>query len=207
MPHQALLIAIAGPSCSGKTTLAENVRRTLGGRETVILSMDNYYRDLSELSAEDRAATNFDCPDAIEDELLATHLLRLSRGEAIECPKYDFSTHSRLAETTHIAPHRFVIVEGLFALHWEDIRQRVDLRVYVESRDGFCLARRIARDVTHRGRTPDSVLNQYTATVRPMRIKFIEPTKHFADIVVNGGKPVSETACQIVDQVKEAAQL
>jgi uridine kinase len=186
-PNPAVLpvvLGIAGCSGSGKTTLANELARVLGG---IHFPLDNYYRDLSHLDPADRARTNFDDPTTIESSLLAGHVADLARGQAIERPLYDFSTHTRVrGRTETVAPAPFVIVEGIFALCYDELLPIYKLRVYVEAPDALCYERRLKRDVTERGRSPESVRNQYESTVRPSAIEWVQPSRANADLTIDG---------------------
>lgn len=177
------IIGIAGASCSGKTELARRLAQSLGA---TVCTLDSYYRDLSHLAREERARQNFDIPGALDHELLCAQVSALALGETIEKPVYDFARHIRSAETETLRPGDTMILEGLFTLHWEPLRARLNLKVFIESSDSICLERRIERDVRERGRTPESVREQFTATVQPMTDMHIRPTQVFADIVLNG---------------------
>ena len=185
------LIAIGGCSCSGKTTLAEYLATELGAQ---ILPIDAYHADLSHIALEGRARTNFDRPEAIDFERLLANLRRLASGEAIERPVYDFTTHTRTGRREPVPTTHFVILDGLLALHWPEIREMCGTKVYVDLDESQCLARRLERDVRERGRTPDSVRRQFEDTVLPMARRYVIPTKQYADIVVSGAAPVDEAA-------------
>ncbi|HWE86400.1 MAG TPA: uridine kinase [Terracidiphilus sp.] len=179
-----VILAIAGCSGSGKTTLAVELARTLDGLH---FPLDHYYRDLSHLPPAERALQNFDDPALIESPLLAAHMAALARGEAIERPLYDFSTHSRVpARTETVTPGAYILVEGIFALAYPEILPHYRLRIYVEAPNDLCFERRLKRDVVDRGRTPESVRQQYAATVHPSSLTWVRPTKQHADLVVDG---------------------
>jgi uridine kinase len=183
-PIQPVVLGIAGCSGSGKTTLAEELARVLGG---IHFPLDNYYRDLSHLEPAERARTNFDDPATIESSLLAEHVAALAQGEAIERPLYDFATHTRIRDKTEtIAPASFVIVEGIFALCYAELLPIYKLRVYVDAPDQICYERRLNRDVVDRGRTTESVREQYESTVRPSAEQWVRPSGANADLVVDG---------------------
>jgi uridine kinase len=182
-----LFIAIAGGSGSGKTTIATSVVDIVGSDAVVFLQQDAYYRDQSHLSFEDRTKINYDHPDSLELELLAEHLDALRNGQPIERPVYDFSRHVRTEETVTIVPEPAVIVEGILVLADERLRERFDVRVYIDTEPDIRLMRRLDRDIVERGRTIDSVLDQYTRTVRPMHYQFVEPSKRYADIIIPEG--------------------
>ena len=186
--HDILVIGIAGGTGSGKTTLMNNIVETFGD-DVTILSHDNYYRRLDHLTMEERTKVNYDEPAALETELMATHLQALRSGFAVECPVYDFSQHNRSSQTIHIVPRKVIIVEGILIFENQALRDLMDIRIFVDTDADVRLCRRIKRDVTKRGRTLDSVLEQYQTTVKPMHEKYVEPSKKFANIVVpEGGK-------------------
>ena len=183
-----LVIGIAGGTGSGKTTLMKNLITRFGGAVTV-LSHDNYYRRHDELPLEERSQLNYDEPAALETDLMARHLELLRQGQAIDCPVYDFSAHNRSDETVRVEPQPVIIVEGILIFEIKALRELMDIRIFVDTDADIRLCRRIKRDVNKRGRTLESVLTQYQQTVKPMHEKYVEPSKHFADIVVpEGGK-------------------
>ena len=188
MDNNILVIGIAGGTGSGKTTLMKNIVSRFEGDVTV-LSHDNYYKRHDDLTYEERSQLNYDEPDALETDLMAAHLEALRRGEAIDCPVYDFAAHNRSDETVLILPRKVIIVEGILIFENEPLRNLMDIRIFVDTDADVRLCRRIKRDVTKRGRTLESVLNQYQQTVKPMHEKYVEPSKKFANIVVpEGGK-------------------
>ena len=183
-----LVIGIAGGTGSGKTTLMKNIIARFGGAVTV-LSHDNYYKRHDELPLDERSKLNYDEPAALETDLMARHLEQLRRGEAIDCPVYDFTVHNRSDETIRIEPQPVIIVEGILIFENEALRNLMDIRIFVDTDADIRLCRRIKPDVNKRGRTLESVLLQYQQTVKPMHDKYVEPSKRFADIVVpEGGK-------------------
>ena len=188
MENNILVIGIAGGTGSGKTTLMKNLIARFGGDVTV-LSHDNYYRRHDEMSYEQRCQLNYDEPAALETELMAVHLDKLRHGESIECPVYDFTLHNRSQETVHIEPQKVIIVEGILIFENKPLRDLMDIKIFVDTDADVRLCRRIKRDVNKRGRTLESVLNQYQQTVKPMHEQYVEPSKKFADIVIpEGGK-------------------
>ena len=198
-------IGIAGPSCSGKTSIATRLAGLLPGDSTVF-GLDSYYADLSHLPFAERKKFNFDHPDALEDKLLAQHLLSLSRGEPIQRPVYDFATHTRLHNhCDEIRPPDFLIVEGLFTLYWPQVRAVFHFTAFVSARDPVCLERRKVRDIRDRGRTLDFVLEQYENTVRPGSESFILPTRQFADLVISGEQSIEQSATQIHESLRQRA--
>lgn len=186
-PH---LVGIAGPSCSGKSLLARQLARTYADRSSHVLSLDCYYRDLSHLDLAEREKRNFDVPEAIDVELFIEHLRTLLAGGEIQVPVYDFATHARAPHTHRVAAAELLIVEGLFALHWEELRRILQTRIFVSIPEEMLLARRLERDVRQRGRSPEQVVAQYHATVKPMNEKYVLPSRAFADFVVSGVEPV-----------------
>ena len=188
MEGRILVIGIAGGTGSGKTTLMKNLIERFADNVTV-LSHDNYYRRHDELTYEERCLLNYDEPAALETDLMAAHLDKLRSGEAIDCPVYDFTVHNRSDETVHIVPKRVIIVEGILIFENQPLRDLMDIRIFVDTDADVRLCRRIKRDVNKRGRSLESVLQQYQETVKPMHEKYVEPSKRFANIVVpEGGK-------------------
>ena len=188
MDNKILVIGIAGGTGSGKTTLMKNLIARFADDVTV-LSHDNYYRRHDDLPYEERCKLNYDEPAALETDLMARHLDALRHGQAIRCPVYDFSVHNRSDETVLITPQRVIIVEGILIFENKQLRDLMDIKIFVDTDADVRLCRRIKRDVNKRGRTLESVLTQYQQTVKPMHEKYVEPSKRFADIVVpEGGK-------------------
>lgn len=192
------MIGIAGPSCAGKSELAGRLTSVLAAP---ILPLDCYYRDLSHLSLRQRAAVNFDVPDALDEKLLARHLALLASGAPIKRPVYDFTRHVRLRRRVWVSPGRFLIIEGLFALYWEAVRERLSLKLFVDAPDAVCFQRRLERDVRERGRTPESVRRQYEQTVRPMAERYILPTRRFADLVLKGTDPPERWLAAVLERI------
>ena len=190
MENNILVIGIAGGTGSGKSTLMENLVQGFAGHVT-ILSHDNYYKCRDELTYEERTKINYDEPDALETDLMARHLDALRHGQAIDCPVYDFSQHNRSDKTIRIEPRRVIIVEGILIFENEELRNLMDIRIYVDTDADIRLCRRVKRDVNKRGRSLESVLTQYQQTVKPMHEKYVEPSKAHAHIIVpEGGKNV-----------------
>ena len=183
-----LVIGIAGGTGSGKTTLMNNIMAKFEGMVTV-LSHDNYYKRHDELTFEERSGLNYDEPDAIETSLMVEHLMQLRQGQAIECPVYDFTRHNRSDETIRLEPKPVIIVEGILIFENKELRDLMDIKVFVDTDADVRLCRRIVRDVQERGRTLESVVEQYQNTVKPMHEQYVEPSKKYADIIVpEGGK-------------------
>jgi uridine kinase len=183
-----LVIGIAGGTGSGKTTLMKRLVEQFGDVVSV-LSHDNYYRRLDHLAFEERCKVNYDEPNALETELMCQHLQQLREGKGIDCPVYDFSQHNRSDDTVHIEPRQVIIVEGILIFENEQLRDLMDIRIFVDTDADIRLCRRIKRDVNKRGRSMESVIEHYQTTVKPMREKYVEPSKKYAHIVVpEGGK-------------------
>ena len=190
MMDKILVIGIAGGTGSGKTTLMKRLVERFGDVVSV-LSHDNYYRRLDHLAFEERCKVNYDEPNALETELMGQHLQQLREGKGIDCPVYDFSQHNRSDETVHIEPRQVIIVEGILIFENEQLRNLMDIRIFVDTDADIRLCRRIKRDVNKRGRSMESVIEQYQTTVKPMHEKYVEPSKKYAHIVVpEGGKNV-----------------
>jgi len=185
-PDRPLFIGIAGGSGSGKTTVAHSVVERLDG-QVALVQHDAYYRNMSEMSFEERAKVNYDHPDSLETELLVSHLVTLRSGGAIERPVYDFSQHLRSEETVRVAPNPVVVVEGILVLAQPALRSELDLKIFVDTDPDVRLARRLQRDIEERGRTVGSVIDQFFSTVRPMHLEFVEPSKRYADLIIPEG--------------------
>lgn len=183
-----LVIGIAGGSGSGKTTLMNNIVSRFS-EDITVLSHDSYYKRHDDMTYEERCQLNYDEPAALETELMVKHLDRLRNGKAIDCPVYDFTVHNRSDEVTRIEPSRIIIVEGILIFENEALRDLMDIRIFVDTDADIRLCRRVKRDVNKRGRSLESVLQQYQQTVKPMYEKYVEPSKKYAHILVpEGGK-------------------
>ena len=186
MDNKILVIGIAGGTGSGKTTLVDNLVKTFGDAVTV-LGHDNYYRRLDHLPMTERVKVNYDEPAALETELMVTHLEALRAGFAVDCPVYDFSQHNRSDRTVQLVPSKVILVEGILIFENEALRNLMDIRIFVDTDADTRVCRRILRDVQERGRTIQSVIDQYLGTVKPMHEKYVEPSKKYAHIVVPEG--------------------
>ncbi len=191
--NEAVIIAIAGASASGKSLIAQSIYRKLrkdfSSQEIGVISEDRYYRDQSHLPMEQRVLTNYDHPNAMEHELLVEHLKALKAGQIVQLPNYSYTEHTRMEETTEFKPKKVIILEGILLLNVPELRELMHTSVFMDTPLDICLLRRLKRDVEERGRSMESVLQQYQATVRPMFLQFIEPSKQYADIIVpRGGK-------------------
>lgn len=200
MSAGTFLIGIAGPSGAGKTYLASHLATALRAK---VLGLDCYYRDLSRLELADRNRMNFDAPEALEDELLIEQVTQLRQGNAVSLPVYDFANHTRARESVSLEPGEVLIVEGLFTLYWPRLLELLGTKVYVDMHEQVCLARRTDRDVRERGRTAESVLEQYRATVAPMAQRYIRPTITNADVVVLGNDPIELGVTRVLSHYQQ----
>jgi uridine kinase len=182
-----MIIGICGGTGSGKTTIANRILQSVSADEVVFIQQDLYYRNLKDMPLDYRNAANFDHPDAIDNDLLVNHLKKLNAGEPVELPIYDFRTHTRLPDTTPIQAKPIVIVEGILIFAEPRVLKQMDIKVFVDTPDDIRFIRRLKRDIAERGRTLDSVIEQYLATVRPMHNQFVEPSKRHADVIIPEG--------------------
>jgi uridine kinase len=182
-----MIIGISGGTGSGKTTVAQKIIAPVGAGNVVYLQQDSYYRNLGDMPLDLRHRVNYDHPDAFDTELLINHLDALRAGESIEQPIYDYSTHSRRTETIHVQPRPVIIVEGILVFVNSQMRGLMDMKIFVDTDPDIRFIRRLDRDVHERGRTVESVIKQYTTTVRPMHLQFVEPSKRYADIIIPEG--------------------
>lgn len=182
-----LIIGICGGTGSGKTTVARSILEAVSTRDVVFIQQDSYYRNLKDLPLDYRQLANFDHPDALDNDLLVNHIRKLKAGEAVDLPIYDFRTHTRMIETTAIEPQPIVIVEGILIFADPRLLEQLDIKVFVDTPDDIRFIRRLHRDLAERGRTVESVIEQYLATVRPMHMQFVEPSKRHADVIIPEG--------------------
>ncbi len=182
-----IVIGVAGGSGSGKSTVVRRIVESLGDDQVSVLEHDRYYRDRNDLRLEERAALNYDHPDSLDTDLLVQHVRTLRRGEAVDAPVYDFARHARTPDTTRIAARRALIIEGILIFADQALRSLMDIKVFVDTDDDTRVIRRLQRDVAERGRTMDSVIEQYLGTVKPMHLEFVEPSKRYADLIVPVG--------------------
>ena len=182
-----ILIGIAGGSGSGKTLVARTIVRDLGSTRVAIVDQDSYYRDLDDIPIADRDLRNFDHPDAFDNDLLKQHIRKLLAGESIEQPIYDYTRHARLKETKTVGEHVVIVLEGILIFVDEELREMMDIKLFIDADPDIRLVRRIERDVRERGRAIETILRQYQATVRPMHLQFVEPSKRYADLIVPEG--------------------
>ncbi len=180
-------IGVAGGTGSGKTTVARAILQRVGSGRIVHLEQDAYYRDLDHLTLEERRRFNFDHPEALETELFVAHLAQLQASQPAEIPIYDFATYTRTGRTRRLEPRPVILVEGILVLSEKTIRERLDIKVFVDTDPDLRFIRRLMRDTAQRGRSTESVVQQYLATVRPMHLEFVEPSKRYADIIIPDG--------------------
>src|ERR687898_576242 len=182
-----LVIGVAGGSGSGKTTVVRRIVESLGTDDVTVLEHDRYYRDRNDLRLEERAALNYDHPDALETDLMVRHVTELRAGRTIEAPLYDFARHARQTGTEMLVPRRAIIVEGILIFTDAALRNLMDIKVFVDADDDTRFIRRLQRDIAERGRTVASVIDQYLGTVKPMHLEFVEPSKRYADVIIPRG--------------------
>jgi uridine kinase len=192
-----VIIGVAGGTGSGKTTVARRILDGVGTEHIAYIPHDAYYKDLSHLSPEERAKVNFDHPDSLETELLVEHLKALQKGAAVEIPVYDFTTHTRTDETRHVVPAPIILVEGILIFAESELRKIFDVKLFIDTDADIRFIRRLRRDVEERGRTYQSVIDQYLRTVRPMHMEFVEPSKRHADVIIPEGG-FNEVAIEMV---------
>jgi uridine kinase len=184
-----LIIGVAGGSGSGKTTVVNTISKTLGSEKHLLLQHDSYYRDLKHLPFEERIKQNFDHPASLETELMIRHINVLSEGYPIEVPQYNFEKHIRKEETKTVTPREVILVDGILIFSERDLLDLMDVKIFVDTDDDIRLLRRLKRDINERGRSVESVIEQYQKFVRPMHLEFVQPSKRYADVIIpRGGK-------------------
>lgn len=196
-----LTIGVYGGTGSGKTTIVEKIVSEFPSSDIQVISQDSYYKDNSDLSFEERCGLNFDHPDAIDFELLYQHVLALKNGETIQQPVYSFQTHNRTAETISISPKKILIIEGILILNYPKLRSFFDLKVFVDARSDMRMERRVSRDISERGRTPEEVLKRYMETLKPMHQQFIEPMKIHADFIIENHKNAPVELSKLINKI------
>jgi uridine kinase len=194
-------IGITGGSCSGKTTIARGVVGRLAERGAALISIDSYYHGLVSAAPEDIERYNFDDPLALDHDLLAHHLRELAAGRAVDIPVYEFKTHKRTDRVERVEPVAYVVIEGLFPLYWEEVRSLLRTGVFVDVPHPTCLERRLMRDVVERGRPREEVIRRFHEMARPMFEKYVLPSRQFADVVVDGERPVEESVEAVLKKV------
>lgn len=197
VPASRIVIGLAGGTGSGKTTVAHVILERVGSERIAYVPHDAYYRSLADLPPAQREAINWDHPDALDTDLMIAQVQALKAGQAIELPVYDFMAYARTADTIHIAPQPIILVEGILIFADARLRQLFDMKIFVDTDADLRLIRRLRRDIAERGRTAESVIRQYLASVRPMHLEFVEPSKRYADIIVpEGGR--NEVAMEMI---------
>ena len=194
---KTITMGVAGGSGSGKTTVARRILERIGFDRVAYVPHDAYYHDLSHLPPAERGQLNFDHPDSLDNDLLIVHLQELQAGRAVEIPVYDFKTHSRVAETRHVDPQPVILVEGILIFADKRLRDLMNVKIFVDTDADIRLIRRLQRDISERGRSAESVINQYLRTVRPMHLEFAEPSKRYADVIIPEGG-FNEVAIEMV---------
>lgn len=183
----AIIIGVAGGTGSGKTTVAQEILQRVGRDRIAYIQHDSYYRDQSHLPFQERTRVNYDHPDSLESELLVEHLKQLRAGRPVEVPIYDFTTHTRRPETRRVEPRRVILVEGILIFADRALRDMMDVKIFVDTDPDIRFIRRLQRDIRERGRSMESVIEQYLSTVRPMHMEFVEPSKRYADVIIPEG--------------------
>lgn len=184
---QPVIIGVAGGSGSGKTTVVREITRNIGKHQVEVIHHDSYYREVGHLSLEERTRINYDHPNSLETPLLVAHLHMLRAGESVQIPVYDFALHDRRPETVRAEPRKVIIVDGLLILWDAELRAMMDIKVFVDTDADLRFIRRLKRDIQERGRSAESVMDQYVETVRPMHLEFVEPSKRYADVIIPDG--------------------
>lgn len=198
-----IIIGVAGGTGSGKTTVSRAILQRVGSARIAYIEHDSYYRELSHLSLEERARVNFDHPDSLDNELLIAHLDALCSGQAVEVPIYDFTRHNRKPETHLVQPQPVIMVEGILIFADKALRERMDIKIYVDADADMRFIRRFQRDIRERGRSMESVIEQYLHTVRPMHLEFVEPSKRYADIIIPRGGLNSIAIDMVVARIED----
>jgi len=201
-----LVIGIAGGSGSGKTTVANVILQRVGADRIAYLPHDAYYRDLRDLPYAQRIQVNFDHPNSLENELLIDHVRKLKSWEAVDLPVYDFTTHTRTDRTVVIEPQRVIIVEGILIFGEPILRELFDVKIFVDTDPDLRFIRRLQRDISERGRTTEAVIRQYLATVRPMHLEFVEPSKRYADVIIPEGGLNAVAMDMVIARIKDLLQ-
>lgn len=200
--NNCILIGVAGGSGSGKTTVANNLVKAFKVEDAALVEQDAYYKELTNMTIEEKAKVNFDHPDSIEFDLLKKHLEALKNGMSIERPIYDFTTHSRKEGTVKINPSKIIIVEGILIFAVPEIRDLFDVKIFVDTDADEMILRRIERDMNERGRSLESIKNQYLTTVKPMYLEFCEPSKRYADIIIPRGGENRVAVDMVISKLK-----
>ena len=199
---QPIIIGVAGGTASGKTTVSRKILQTVGANHIAYIDHDAYYRDLSHLPLEERQKVNFDHPDSLENELMIAHLQALLRGQTVDIPVYDFAQYIRTSQLNRVESRRVILVEGILIFVDKELREMMDVKIYVDAPPDLRFIRRLKRDIAERGRSVNHVIEQYLETVRPMHMEFVEPSKHFADVIIPRGGRNIKAIQMIVAQIE-----
>jgi len=199
---EPLIIGIAGGTASGKTSVTNKILESLDAKKVTVIAHDSYYRDISFYGSLTPDMVNFDHPSSLESSLLVEHLRALKKGESISQPLYNFTTHRRMGETVTLHPQPIVIVEGILIFVEKDLRELMDIKIFIDADADERLLRRIKRDTVERGRSIESVMNQYIHTVKPMHLEFVEPSKHWADVIIPRGVENVVAIDMVVTRIK-----
>lgn len=200
-----LVVAIAGGSGSGKTTVAQSILDRVGRNRIAYLPHDAYYKDLSNLPHNQRLEVNFDHPDSLETNLLTQHIRQLKNWQPVDLPVYDFKNHTRTDQVIHIEPQKVILVEGILIYVEKELRELFDVKIFVDTDADIRFIRRLERDISERGRTTENVINQYLRTVRPMHLDFVEPSKRYADIIIPEGGFNVVALDMVISHIQELA--
>lgn len=201
-----IIIGVSGGSGSGKTTIVDIIMEALGKEDVIVIKHDDYYKDQSDLSYEERVVVNYDHPNSLDNDLFIQHLMMLASGQAVDKPVYDFTIHNRTTETERIHPAKVIILEGILLLEDARIRDLMNIKVYVETDPDLRFIRRLDRDINERGRTIDQVIKQYLETVKPMHYQFIAPSKRHADIMIPNHYKHSVAVDLMITKIKSILQ-
>ena len=199
----SIVFGVAGGTASGKTTMARSILEAVGAAQIAYLPHDAYYKDMKHLSYEERAKLNYDHPDSLETKLLVRHIKQLQRGKVVAVPVYDFMQHRRTRETVLVEPSPIILVDGILIFTRRKLRETMDIKVYVDTDADVRFIRRLTRDIEERGRSLSSVVQQYLGTVRPMHLKFVEPSKRYADVIVPDGGHNQVAMAMVVSRLQD----
>ena len=197
-----IIIGVAGGTASGKTTVSRKILQTVGANHIAYIDHDAYYRDLSHLPLEERQKVNFDHPDSLENALMIAHLQTLLQGQTVEIPVYDFAQYIRTSQLNRVESRRVILVEGILIFVDKELREMMDIKIYVDAPPDLRFIRRLKRDIAERGRSINHVIEQYLETVRPMHMEFVEPSKHFADVIIPRGGRNIKAIQMVVAQIE-----
>ncbi|HWQ45303.1 MAG TPA: uridine kinase [Longilinea sp.] len=204
--YTPVVIGIAGGSGSGKTTVANVILERVGAHRIAYLPHDAYYRDLAHLPPNQRREVNFDHPDSLETDLLTQHVIQLKEGKPVDLPIYDFTNHTRTDRTVRVNPQRVIMVEGILIFAERALREHFDVKIFVDTDADIRFIRRLQRDISERGRTTETVVQQYLTTVRPMHLEFVEPSKRYADVIIPEGGMNAVAMDMVISRLEELLQ-